>query len=882
MGWHPFAKQASRERQLDAELRFHLEQRIADNLASGMSPGEARRRALLEFGSLDRVKDECRALHWEAVVESLYCDFRYTLRLLARDVRFSILAILALGLGIGSTTVIFSAVYGVILNTFPFRDADQVTSFGIQDLKNPSNGRREILSMLEFLDYRALNHVFQDISGEYGGFDSRPVRYTTGEETYQFSADYMSANSFAFFGVTPVAGRLATPDDTRPGAPPVFMMSYRLWQQQFNANPNIVGTNFMLNGMSRTLVGIMPPRFRWGWSEIWIPFPIDRGQVASDAELSKETVWCVGRLKPGVTLQQAEADLDVVAHQLAKIDPKAYPEQFTVTANRLTDRVTGPFKSLMYPLMGAVLLLLLIACSNVANLLLAKATVREGEIAVRASLGASRARLIRQFLVETSVLAAAGCISGCLLAYIGIRAIVPIIPYDAFPQEAVINLNSKVLLFSLGIATLTTFICGLAPAFHSVGRNLQLRLTGSRKGILAESRHGKSRAVLVILEVALSMVLLVGAALMMRTFFGLTHVELGFTPQHVLTARVPLPPAYKHLEQRRQVYDKLLDRIRSIPGVNSVSESVAIPPYSGDSDVTVPGEIHSEKWHARLDLVTDGYFHTIGLRLLRGRLFTADEVRSGRRIVVINQLLARKCFENKDPIGQQIKFEALDELPGAPHDAYFEIVGVVSDARNRGLANEPAPEGYLPFIASPDVTGFLLIRATAAPASIWPAIRHAVWTLDSNIALTDVGSLQSWMQRDTFAFPEFELTTMSTFAGIGLLLIVIGVFSVMAYTVSLQTHEIGVRMALGAEQGDVLRTVIGKGLALIGTGVFIGVLVSVALTRYLGSQVWGISARDPWTYGAVVICVLLVGLVSCLAPARRAAKVDPMVALRYE
>jgi putative ABC transport system permease protein len=273
-------------------------------------------------------------------------DFRFAIRSLAKDRSFALLAILALGLGIGSATVIFSGVYGVILNTFPFRDADQITSFGIQDLKNPSNGRRESLSMPEFLDYRALNHVFHDISGEYGGFDSRPVRYTTGEETYQFSADYMSANSFAFFGVTPVAGRLATPEDTKLGAPPVFMMSYKLWQQQFNAHPNVVGTSFMLNGVTRTLVGIMPPRFRWGWSEIWIPFAIDRGQVASDPELSNESVWCVGRLKPpGVSLKRAEADLDVIAHQLAKIYPKDYPQQFTVTANRLADRVTGRFNS---------------------------------------------------------------------------------------------------------------------------------------------------------------------------------------------------------------------------------------------------------------------------------------------------------------------------------------------------------------------------------------------------------------------------------------------------------------------------------------------------------------------------------------------------------
>ena len=362
-------------------------------------------------------------------------DFRFAIRSLTKDRRFALLAILALAMGIGSATVIFSAVYGVILNTFPFRDADQVTSFGIQDLSNPGNGRRESLSLPEFLDYREQSHAFADISGEYGGFGSTPLLYTVGDSSFEFSADFLSANSFAFFGVKPVVGRLATPEDTKPGAAPVFMMSYKVWRQQFNGDSKIVGTNFTLNGVSRTLVGIMPPRFRWGWADLWVPFPIDRGQIMSDPDLSKGSVWCVGRLNPGVSLKIAEADLNVVAHQLANIYPKDYPKQFTVTATRLTDRVVGPFKNLIYPLLGAVLMLLLIACSNVANLLLARATVREKEIAIRASIGASRARLVRQFLVESSVLAAAGCLFGCLLAYVGIRVVVPLIPYNVFPQE---------------------------------------------------------------------------------------------------------------------------------------------------------------------------------------------------------------------------------------------------------------------------------------------------------------------------------------------------------------------------------------------------------------------------------------------------------------
>lgn len=809
-------------------------------------------------------------------------DFRFAFRNLRKDRRFSILAILALALGIGSATVIFSAVYGVILNTFPFRDADQVTSFGIQDLDNPKEGRREFLSVPEFLDYREQTHAFSDISGEYGGFGSTPVVYTAGDSTHQFSADFMSVNSFAFFGVNPALGRMATPEDTKPGAPPVFMMGYKLWAQQFDADPKIVGTNFTLNGVSRTLVGIMPPRFRWGWAEVWIPFSVEHGQIAADPDLARQYLWCVGRLKPGVTVRAAEADLDVVAHQLAKVYPKAYPKRFTVTATRLTDRVVGPFKSMIYPLMGAVLLLLLIACANVANLLLARATVREKEIAVRASVGASRARLVRQFLIESFVLAASGCVAGCLLAYLGIKAIVPLVPYNVFPQEAVIELNAKVLLFSLGIAVLTTILCGLAPAYHSIRGELHSRLMGSGKGVSADFRHGKGRAALVVAEVALSTVLLIGAGLMIRTFFAFTHIALGFAPERMLAAQVPLPKTYKTGEQRRRFRQQLLQRVSALPGVLAASEAIASPPYSEQSEVTVPGKTHSEKWQASFDLVTDGYFRTLGLRLLRGRLLTADDLEAGRAVVVVNQALAKKFFANEDPVGRQIKFNVLDDVPDVPHDTYLEIVGIVSDVRNRGLENEPAPEGYIPSTISGEGDRSLLVRTTMNPESLLPAIRREVWQLDSSVALTDVGSLQSFLQRDAYAVPQFELVTLGSFAGIGLLLVTIGVFSVMAYTVSLQTHEIGVRMALGAERSRIVSMMLRKGMVLIAGGISLGLLASFVLLRYLTHVFWGVSKGDPWTLTAVVACVIFVGLIACLLPARRAAGVDPMIALRYE
>ena len=704
-------------------------------------------------------------------------DFRFAIRSLRKDRRFALLAILALAMGIGSATVIFSAIYGVILNTFPFRDADQVTSFGIQDLRNPGNGPREFLSMPEFFDYREQTHTFSDISGEFGGFNSAPLLYTDGNSTFEFNADFLSANSFAFFGVKPVVGRLATPDDTKPGAAPVFMMGYKLWRQQFNADPKVVGTNFRLNGVSRTLVGIMPPRFRWGWADVWVPFPSDRGQVLSDSELTKNSVWCVGRLKPGVSLKSAETDLNVVAHRLAKIYPNDYPKHFTVTATRLTDRVVGQFKNLIYPLLGAVLLLLLIATSNVANLLLARATAREREVAIRASIGASSARLVRQFLVESSVLAGAGCLLGCVLAYVGIKALVPLVPYNAFPQEAVIELNPKVLLFSLGITVLTTFLCGLVPAFRSIRKDLHPQLATASKGGSSDFHHGRARAALVIAEVSLSVVLLIGAGLMMRTFLALTHVDLGFNPDRVLAVHLPLPAsAYKNARQDKQLLQPLLERVSRLPGATSAAASISTPPYAqAGSEISIPGRTHSEKWTSALDMVSEGYFETLGLHLLRGRLLNANDVELAHPMIVVNRAFVQKFLAGIDPIGQRVKFNVLNEVPDALHDAYFEIVGVVTDQKNEGLQNQPSPEAFLPYTLFGLHDLNLLVSATANPNSLLPAIRHEIWALDPNVALTDAGTLRSFLQRDTFANPQFEFAAMGTFAAIGMLLVVIGI-----------------------------------------------------------------------------------------------------------
>jgi putative ABC transport system permease protein len=869
---------------LDEELKFHVELKMLDYIAAGMDPEEARTAALRSFGGVAKTQEECRDMRGTNWFANFGQDLRYAGRTLAKDRRFSLLAILALALGIGSATVIFSAIYGVILNTFPFKDANEVTSFGIHDLSRPNSGEREFLSFKEFLYFREHNHVFDDLSGEFGGFGSTPLTYTTGSATYQFDADFLSANSFQFFGVNALLGRLPTPDDVKPGASPVFVIGDKLWRRQFNADPKIVGQSFMLNGIQRTLVGIMPPRFRWAWVDVWVPFSLDPGEAINNPDLKNQYLYTVGRLKSGVTLKAAVADLDVVAHQYAQIDPEEYPKQFTVSAESLADRVVGGFKELIYPLLAAVAMLLLIACSNVANLLLTRASAREKEIAVRSSLGASRGRLMRQFLVESCVLGAVGCVAGCLLAWIGIKAIVPLVPYNAFPQEAVIQLNPVVLAFSLGIAMCTTLFCGLAPAIHAVRGEIQPRLMGGGKGTDANFRHGKLRAALVIAEVALSIILLCGAGLMMRTFWGIEHVDFGFNSRDLLSMQLVFPQGvHRTPQEQKLLFEKVFGAVENLPGVAAATVTMSSPPFGGPtSEVTIPGKTHSERWTSMFDLCSAGYFQTLQVNMLNGRLFSDGDVDSARRIVVINQTFARNYFGNDNPIGQNIKFNLLDEQVPELKDALFEIIGVVSDIKNRGLQRAPLPEAYLPYTIISSGGGNILVRTAVAPESLVSTIRQAVWAVDSNLAVTHVETIEATLQREVFAFPRFEFIILGAFGIIGLTLVIIGVFSVMAYTVSLQTHEIGIRMALGAQHADILRMVLRKGLSLVAGGILIGLAASFALTRLIASQLWGVSANDPWTFSAVVAVVVAVGAAACFLPARRATRVDPLVALRHE
>ena len=810
-------------------------------------------------------------------IATLWQDLRYGIRGFRKDLTFTLLGIFALGLGIGATTIIFSIVDNILIEPLPYHDSDRMTNFFVRDVKQAraNDFGRGMYTMPEYLAFKEQNHVFDDVVGT----SNLDVLYTDREGTKQFRGGDVTTNLFQFLGIKPLLGRTIIPDDGRAGAAPVVELSYKVWRDEFNSDANIIGTTVKLNGEQRTVIGVMPPRFRFGDLDMWLPLT-----YSSNDTTMFHRVWVLARRKPGVSLQAAAADLDVVARRLAPQFPKDYPAKFEIKTVSLIETVVGQFRVMLFALVAAVGMLLLIACSNVANLLLARASAREKEIAIRASLGAGRFRIVRQLLAESFTLAAAGCILGYLLAFGGLKGVVAAIPEGIVPAEAVISLNLNVLAFSIAITFATTLLCGLAPALHAVRGDLQNRLRDSGKGTSTGFAHGKFRSGLVVAQVGLSIVLLVGAGLMMRSLFALQHVDLGLNPVNILVARTPLPKGhYETAEQKRVFFRQVLQKISSLPGVVAATETSTLPPYGGiGSEVTVPGKTHAEKWEALFQLCSEGYFPTLGLKLQRGRLLSESDVESARHVAVINQTLAHNFFGSDDPIGRSVKFNFLDTVADAPHDTYFEIIGIVADAKNRGLQESPMPEAFLPYSITGTFERGVLVRTSVEPLSMLMSVRREIWSVDRGVALTFTGSLEDYLRRFSYSQPRFGLIVFGAFASMGLMLVAIGIFSIMAYTVSLQTREIGIRMALGAQRGLVLIMVLRRSLLLISMGIIAGEAVSLGLTRLVQSQIWGVSAHDPATFGAVLALLVTVGIAASLVPARRATRVDPLVALRYE
>jgi predicted permease len=811
-------------------------------------------------------------------MHDLLQDVRYAWRGLINRPGFTFLAILTLALGIGAAAAIFSVIQNVLLDPFPYTDAHRVAAVQIRDVTSSRGGGRTAYQVPEFLEYQEQNHVFEDVIG--GGFED--ILLTTGEGTEQFNGGLITPNTFGFLGVPAAIGRVILPSDAEPGAPPVFVMAYKMWLSHYNRDPGVVGRVFVLNGVPTTCVGVMPQRFTKLNADLYKPIKLSR----ADPTLRQRFFMFQGKLKPGVTLEQATAEFDVIARRVAKVYPDNYPKQFSVQAVSWVDSLVGQFRTTLYTLFAAVGVLLLIACSNVANMLLARAAAREKEMAIRTSLGASRWLLIRQLLIESLLLALGGAILGCLFAYGGTKAVAGLIPDGLIPREAVIRLNLPVLLFSLALAVFTAVLFGLVPAMQTVKRNMADPLKDSGKGVIGGFRRGKLRSALVVAEVALSLVLLVGAGLLMRNFVKLQKIDLGLNPDNILVARIPLPrEQYKTAEAKQRFFEALLPRLHALPGVVAATETSTLPPYGGiGTEIDITGKTHTERWDAIFQLCSEGYFPTLRLRLLRGRTLSAAEVSNARKVAVVNQTLVNRYFGQEDPLGRLIRLKQLERLQdgGAVENPVFEIIGVISDVKNRGIIDPPQPEIFVPYTITGAFERGILVRTERDPAALLNAVRREIWAVDRNVALTLTGTLNDYLKQFSYAEPRFSLVLLAVFSAVGLILVAVGVYSVIAYTVSRQTREIGIRMALGASRADVLRMVALMGLRLIAVGSIIGLLASFGVTRVIASQLSGISPHDPLTLLTVVAVMAFVGVAACFFPAQRAARVDPMVALRVE
>jgi len=817
------------------------------------------------------------------LLDGLLHDFVYASRSLTSDLRSSIIAILALALGICASTVVFSFVYNAIFQPVPYKDFQRSVVFKIHNLANAGGWKeRDYFFAPEVRAFREQNHVFEEMIA-YGGrrdyyHDGQFVRYLP-------RGAAVTANAFDYWGVKPQFGRGITPEDGKPGAPPVFVMSYRLWQSEFGGDPNLLGKVFTLGDRPTTLIGIMPKHLEPLAASYWLPATVD----ASEPSLNGGAAL-MGRLKPGVSLQAASADLDEIAHRLHKIAPAGFfPEKFAIIPQYFVDNLIGNFKSTLYALLGAVLLLLLIACSNVANLLLARATSRELEIAMRAVMGASRGRLIRQLLLESLLLAVMASAAGCGLAFFLVKVLVAMIPVGTLPTETVVRLNAPVLLLSLGATILTALLCGLAPALHVVHSDLQPQLSGSGKSTGESGRSGRLRNALVVSQVAFSILLLVSAGLFLRSFLVLTRVDLGFNPKNIFYFRLdPTMYAQREYSERKTLQNaltrRLLEELRALPGVESASESTEEPPLNYDlSDTIIPGRPHTERWETRFETCSEDYFRILGVPLMKGRLFSEDDITAARFVMVVNQAFAHQYFSNEDPLGKRVNLEGLDRPSvGRLHDAYFEVVGVARNYKTRGDNSwQDFPEVFIPYSVQAFSWRTFMARTSLDANLFLKVVSEKLSQIDPSVRIQASGTVERELQ-DYYRGPKFELVTLSAFGAVGLLLVSIGVASVMAYSVSLRTHEIGVRMAIGAQQSSIVRLVVFGGLRLVAVGTMLGLAASFALSRFFASQISGVPINDPSTFSAVVGAVVIAGIGACVFPARRAASVDPLVALRNQ
>jgi putative ABC transport system permease protein len=853
------------------ELAHHVDLLAADYERRGMAPADAKAAALRQVGNVPSLQDQGYEVRGGGVLEATVSDARFALRLMRRQPGFSLIALLTIALGIGATSTIFGVANGVLLKSLPYPNPDRLAMIWMD---NTRMGLREDWhSLPNIADYRASNRSFEAIAV----FNDRNASVTATGDAEMVGGAASSPNLFTVLGVQPHRGRLFTEKEDQPQQDGVVVLSHKLWMRAFGGDEQAVGRSIVMNGRQREIIGVMPEGFAFPrpTTEFWIPLA-----ASEQLRTARSSLWLmsIGRLKPGVTVAQAQSDLEAINADIVR--RFAGQKGYGIYTVGYHDQLVARTRPAIIALLGAVAFLLLIACVNVANLLLSRASVREREVALRTAIGAGRLRLVRQLLTESSVLAIVGGLVGVALAWLGLRTLVAIAPPE-LPRLADITLDGRVIGFTFGIALLTGLVFGLVPA-------LQISRTGLSQTLKEGGRSASSgvgrivRRALVVVQVALALVLLTGAGLMVRSFLQLQRVDIGFDPARILTAEVTLSGAsYRDGPAQLSFFTRAIERVRALPGVEGaslISELfLSSTPQSTSFNIEGrPAFTPEESVEIPYDSITPGYFATMGIPVKSGREFKASDTADSMRSVIINEAFAKRFWPGESPLGRRITYGTPDS-----NAVWWTIVGVVGDSRRVGYDAPIRPETYLPLAQATNRSMLMVVRSSADPVALTSSIRGVIASIDRSQPVHHVATVEQLLGNMA---AERKLNTMlfALFAVVAALLAAAGIYGVIAYSVEQRTRELGVRLALGAKPSEVFGLVLKEGMVLAVIGVLAGVVAAFGATQVMRSLLYDTSASDPATYALMAISALLVAVMACLIPALRATRVDPLTALRAE
>jgi predicted permease len=864
------------EQDANDELRFHIEQQTAANIAAGMPPGEARRQAALQFGAVEGVKEDCREQRSAFWFESLVADVRYALRMLRKNPGFAAIAILTLALGIGANTAMFSVVEGVLLAPLPYRQPDRLV---VVWEKNLTLNRFISPSYPDFRDWQRTSRSFEQSAAlTVEGYD-----ITAPGTPEHVDGKLVSSGFFSALGVNLALGREFSQDEDKHGGAPVVIISDRLQKNRFGSDAQVLGKSVVMNGVQYTIVGVAPRGFQFiDASDVYTP--LGQGNPMFLDDRSVHPIFAFARLKPDVSIAQAQSEMNAVQENLDRLYP-TIDQGIGIQIDTLKQVLVGDVRGTLLLLLGAVGLVLLIACANGANLLLARSAGRTREFAVRVALGAARARIIRQLVTESLLLSLAGGALGLMLARPAVKAVLAAVP-GGLPRSENIGVNVTVLIFTFAVSMAVGILFGLAPALKSSRTDVQASLKEGGRGLTGA--HQRTQSALVVVQVALTLVILVGAGILFRSIRSLWRADPGFIAQHTFTFKVGLSPqALQTPEAQRNAFRQMTERIREIPGVEAADVTALVPLSQRDNagpfwvGSEAPASI-AQAPRATFYWVGPDYLRVMGIRLLRGRFVSSEDTTATERVIAIDSELARAYFPGKDPVGQSMMI---------PHFGSVRVVGVVGHVSHWDLADTnryTQNQIYISFYQLPDrwVPVFysdmrVAVRTPLDLASVLPAIKSAVFVAGSDQTVYDVKTMQA-VASASLSPHRLPMILLGAFAGLALLLASVGIYGVISFSIAQRLHEIGVRMALGAQQKDVLTLVLGEGMRLTFLGAAIGIAAALGLTRLMANLLYGVSATDPLTLAVVLVVLLGVAVLACYIPARRAMRVDPLTALRYE